>query len=524
MKPVLHTLLLLSLIALGNPVVAQSRGGTLVEDVKRVSASPNTTASDVARLNSQLKEIYQEGDEFETIEALKHFQVGTLAQLIEQVAEQIDEQIRSGKFVRIAIPEFTAGSGQSYDPKYGGLPRYVAEFLRQALATKAQVHGKYTIFSEESIRNTFKNNNIVPSELGTEKTKNLRNQADGNEVSLLASGHLSFAGESGIALQVDLIDCAKSSKLEHQIGGKALLNTAEWAMTGLSAKFTASPPSPGRSAIYRVEPGLGLVSERQLISTVRIRGAMVEPHPLASPQNNNSTDGVFDVWIETRRANSRGRYAPLRQDRVRSNGNDQYVGLDKGEEFRIVFKAECSEDVFVRVLVDGLNTLSQPQKVVPSGTRGACVEAVPANSEGESIIAPRVSLEEARPWVVLKNTKSPLEVPGFFDVNDQSDTLRRFQVVDADDAVAAKKNYTEKIGLITVAFYKGKPGTSTPRTRAPVGTSMGNVENVELKRYEDDIVPGEMVAVYNIRYMTPEALRQMETAQSNVCPPCIVSR
>ena len=509
MKPVLHTLLLLSLIALGNPIVAQSGGSTLVEKVKRVSASPDTDASDVAQLNEELQKLYKDDCGRETREALKVFQVGILAQLIEQVAEQIDEQIRSGEFARIGIPEFTAGSGQSYDPKYGGLPRYVAESLRHALAIKAQTHRSYTIFSEESLRGTLKSKNISPSELGTEKTKNLRNQADGNVVSLLVSGHLSFAGESGIALQVDLIDCAKSSKLEHQIGGKAILNTTELAMTGISAKFTADPPPPGRSTIYQVEPGLGLVSEQQLTNTVRIRGAMVESHPLASPQNNNSTDGIFDVWIETRRANSRGSYAKLPAARIRSNGNDQYVGLDKGEEFQIVFEAECSEDVFVKVLVDGLNTLSQPQKVVPSGTRGAYIEAVPVNSEGESVIAPRVSLEEARPWVVLKNTRTPSEVPGFFDVKDKSDTLRRFQVVDADDAVAAKKNYTEKICLITVAFYKGKPGTS--RMRAPVGTGMGDVENVELQRYDGDMIPDndEMIAVYNIRYVTPEALRQI---------------
>ena len=182
--------------------------------------------------------------------------------------------------------------------------------------------------------------------------------------------------------------------------------------------------------------------------------------------------------------------------------------LARGEEFRIVFRATSSEDVFVRILVDGLNTLSQPRPGIT--TRGIVIEAADPDSEGENTIAPRVSLEEARPWVVLANERRIIEVPGFFDVSTDNHIVRRFQIVDADEAVAARRNYTEQIGLITVAFYRGvpAPGEVSAGTRGRVGTGMGAAERTNLERYRGEKVPGDLIAVYNIRYMTPEMLRQ----------------
>ena len=169
-----------------------------------------------------------------------------------------------------------------------------------------------------------------------------------------------------------------------------------------------------------------------------------------------------------------------------------------------MYKAVSSEDVFVRILVDGLNTVSQRQMTVSGGTRGAYIEAA-QNPEGDYVVAPRVSLEEARAWVVTKGTRNPVQALGFYDANLTSDTVRRFRIVDADESAAARKNYTEQIGLITVAFYKGVSPSSAPRG---IGTGMHKVENTRIERYEGDKVPGDLIAVYNIRYMTPEMLKQ----------------
>jgi hypothetical protein len=228
--------------------------------------------------------------------------------------------------------------------------------------------------------------------------------------------------------------------------------------------------------------------------------AAVLPHPLENASNRTS-DGSFDVWIEARQ---RGQRAYTKRP-FKFQGNDCYLALSEGEEYQIRYKSSYPEDVFVRILVDGLNTLSQQQITV---AKGAYVEAADPKSDGEYVVAPRVSLEEARPWAIDKtNRGAVLTAMGFYDVNGKTDTVRRFQIVDADESAAARKNYTEQIGLITVAFYKA---VEPPPSRGiRIGTGMGNVEGTRVGRYTDGKVPGEMIAVYNIRYMTPEMLKQI---------------
>ena len=489
----------LLLIVCDNQTVAQSEFDRFVADVKRVCELSSANKSEVDRLNKQVKKIFEDDNNPEVIKALETLRAIPLVELIDEIAEQIDIQTRRGNFARIGIPEFTTGEDRTFNSTYGALPRSVAASLRNALAIKSQNHRSYSVLSEEALHEHLKDKGITPGDLDTEKIKNLQ-----NEISLLVDGRLNRIGEVGVTLRVDLIDNKKGSKLDYQGGGTALLNSEELAISGTSARFGVS--TPGRQLTYRLEPGVGLVSEQQFARVRSIRGAVVEPHPLALV---GTAEGTFDVWIETRRNNSRDAYTKLPADRIRFKDNDYYIGLSKGEEFQIVFRANSSEDVFVRVLVDGLNTLSQLQKVVAGGTRGAYVEAVAPNSEGEHVIAPRVPLTEARPWVVRKEDSGKLfAIPGFFNVEGKIETLRRFQVVDADESVAARRNYTEQIGLITVAFYKGKPGSSTPQTRGSVGTGMGDVENTQVARYAGDKVPGDMIAVYNIRYMTLEMLRQ----------------
>ena len=499
---------LLILIGFGNQAVAQSDFGQFMANVKRICELPNANPSEVAQLNEQLKKIYDDsGAEAEVKKAaLAAFHAVSLEKLMDTIAEQIDEQMRKGNFARIGVPEFTTGENRTFDPAYGALPRSIAELLRNALAKKAQRHRSYSVLSEEALYKTLKDKKITPGDLGTGKTKNLRNNVDGKEISLLVDGRLNRVGEVGLTLRVGLIDNTTGSKLDHQFVGTALLNSDELAISGTSAKFGIS--TPGRSLRYRLEPGVGLVLDRDVVRVQSIRGASVVPHPLGP---GGTSDGTFDVWIETRPNGSRGAYTKLPSDRIRFKSNDCYIGLAKGEEFQIVFKAQSTEDedVFVRVLVDGLNTLSQHQKVVTGGTRGAYIVPVPDNSAGELVVAPRVSLEEARPWVVTKkDSGKKFVVRGFYNVDNKTDTLRRFQVVDADESVAARKNYTEQIGLITVAFYKGKLGTPTLQSRGSIGAGMGSVENTQVTRYAGDKIPGDMIAVYNIRYMTSEMLRQ----------------
>jgi len=50
----------------------------------------------------------------------------------------------------------------------------------------------------------------------------------------------------------------------------------------------------------------------------------------------------------------------------------------------------------------------------------------------------------------------------------------------------------------------------TNGSRGPndIGTIGGDSEKTKVERYEGGNVPGKMIAVYNIRYMTPETLKK----------------
>ena len=421
-----------------------------------------------------------------------------LSRLIDDVAEQIDLQMRMEKFSRIGIPEFTTGQDRTFDPKYGALPRSIADSLRNALATKARKNRSgYTVLSDNSLRESLQSKGITPSDLGTEKTKDMR--IGGEDIPLLVDGQLTMFGTGGLSLRANLLDTKGKSEVA-QAGGTALLNANELAMSGISAKFAISsnsstPPPPSSSSLQQT-PGVGLASASQLTEAQRMQDAAVLPNPLQSPTSSGET---FDVWIETRPV-GRGAYT---KRPFTFKGNDCYLPLSKGEEYQIRYKVVASEDVFVRILVDGLNTLSQRQTTV---SKGAYIEAAPPDSDGEYVLAPRVPLEEARSWVATKGSNAVHTVAGFVDANGKNDTMRRFQIVDADESAAARKNYTEQIGLITVAFYKAVSPSQASRGR--IGTGMGNVERVRVEYYTDNKVPGDLIAVYNIRYMTPEMLKQ----------------
>ena len=96
-------------------------------------------------------------------------------------------------------------------------------------------------------------------------------------------------------------------------------------------------------------------------------------------------------------------------------------------------------------------------------------------------------------------------IQGFYDANGKNSTWQRFQVVDADESTAARKNYTEQIG-----FFMPEPPTRGGPPRGGIGSTGGRKESVEIEGYTGGMLPGKMMAVVNIRYLTPEALKELK--------------
>lgn len=138
----------------------------------------------------------------------------------------------------------------------------------------------------------------------------------------------------------------------------------------------------------------------------------------------------------------------------------------------------------MRLLVDGLNTL--PEKSMEKGI-------------DTFEVAPIVNLDEARGWILDPATsQSVWEVRGFVTEVGAAGKLRRFVVVDDNLSLAARKNFTENLGLITAAFY------SPVNSRS--GTGVEAVETSENFQQRRGVAPGDLLSVIHIRYTDPSEI------------------
>jgi hypothetical protein len=138
----------------------------------------------------------------------------------------------------------------------------------------------------------------------------------------------------------------------------------------------------------------------------------------------------------------------------------------------------------MRMLVDGLNTL--PQQVMEKGV-------------ATLVIAPPVSLDEARAWL-LDPERSPVNaVRGFVTQIGVQGEVREFTVVDAADSLAARQHFTQQVGVITVAFY------APAGDGRGIGTAAGRERSEEIEEREGFKV-GNLLAVVHLRYVEPAAL------------------
>ena len=455
-----------------------------------------------------------------------------LSELMEDIATQVNLQMEIDSVPLIAVAEFTTGTDNSFGREYGALSKWMADSLRRSLTTKAQ--RRYKVVAENATQALFRKHGLLPNDLGTEKTATLK--VDGREIPFLVTGKLSFVGETGISLRVQVID-ARDQTERTQIGGTARLNAKEMVMAGVSGKFAvaSSNPSVATSAErqesaqptsqdsaasttsspqqYHNDPAVGLVTENENRESEQVRQERQQPHPLSDPKF------AWKTFFEVRPAGSKLPYKP---GNMVFMGNDCYFTVSQEEEYRIKIQNGSNELVFARILVDGLNTLSQ--RMGTTQHKGAFVEAVD-NPEGEYELAPRVSLDEARSWVLLPDEPTPpvYTVSGFYDANGVADSLHRFQIVDADQSEAAQKGYTDQIGLITIGLFKAKKVEKPKELEEElkrgaraigIGSKVGPKEQAMVALYQGDLVLGEMIVAFNIRYLTPEMLQTIKSTLS----------
>ena len=176
-----------------------------------------------------------------------------------------------------------------------------------------------------------------------------------------------------------------------------------------------------------------------------------------------------------------------------------FVALGKGEVYRVRIENRADHSVMMRLLIDGLNTLPEPKR--EDLDKAVRVEPT-SQKKSEYLPAQRVSLDEAQAWRLKPKAHM---IPGFYSVTGDNAKYREFLVVDAQESLAGRQQFTDQIGLITAAFYAVK-GSS----RA-VGTTEGDRRDGKTGKYDaNKIQAGNLLGVVHIRYVEPEVLRKVQ--------------
>ena len=397
----------------------------------------------------------------------------SLDELLSEMAKQLSDAIASNKYDKVGVVEFTNNTkvGELLGANYGSLGSYCATKLQDQLVQEQR--GRYKVVDQRTLKFALRQQKFQLTDLGSgEAIKELAVKAGG--MPAIAVGMLHGRSGAMVTLRCQLIASA-NNEVSTVVGGNAWLNPSQVAMLGESFEVKPADRIPELpKADQPIRP-----AEHVLID--RIEQRKDEPHPLKDP------NFPYRIWLTVNGQERKGQFI----------GNDYVVPLRKNEVFEIMIENKSGQFTFMRLLVDGLNTMIESD-VATAALKGLKTE----------IIAKPVNLEEAAGWVLdpkdeeriaraKQNGGNPnlYAVRGFVTKIGKEGEIARFTVVDAESSYAARQNFSSQLGLITAAFYAGIPGSR--------GVAPGKLDPEKLPPVPAK--PGNMMAVINIRYYDPDA-------------------
>ncbi len=377
-----------------------------------------------------------------------------LRQVLGDMAEQVADELEERRLGKVGVLEFTAIAGldELLGANYGLLGRWCAEELERRLIDQGE--GKFSVIDRRRLQAALVDQKFGVKDLGSDGAlKQLSRRVGG--MPALAQGTL--RGRSGrvVTLQCRLIQ-TDNDELAGSVGGAALLNESEWGMLGNSVTVRPDDrmpefPEPGRPIRPVADQLIARLDERS-------KG----PHPLLDPTF------PFPVHFKI---NGQERALVFR-------GNECFVPVRAGEIYKIEVENRGDQMALMRVLVDGLNTL--PER---DGAKG--VEIM--------VWGKRVSLDEARAYVLDPAFSRVFGVRGFATETGTDGKYRDFVVALAENSLAARRRFTDQIGLITVALYY-----PAGRSRSLLGTDAGHEGKADLSE-RAGVEVGNLIAVVHVR-------------------------
>lgn len=411
-------------------------------------------------------------------------------QVLSEIAEEIAWAMKDRGLSKVGVLEFTNDTqvGEVLRSDFGLLGRHFATQIESGLLSKGT--GKYQLVDRSRVIRKLKEMNFTVDDLA-DGSMLQRLAADPDAVPVLMRGTLYSRAGRVLNIRCELKDTVDGTVLA-TANGTMELSPNEWGMLGHSATLKPGdhdppPPQPG------VQPAPGV--DPQADQTVaRLDEESQGPHPLS--QNN----GDFGIRIVVKKPNGQ-----TEERKPTFKGNDCFVTLKKGETFEVHAMQKTNQRVLLRLLIDGLNTMIEDADGLP-GEQLDEVEVLadpsaPDKGVVRKVIGKRVSLDEARPWVLdpsdLRDPRQPWwRIGGFASVLGAAGKVREFTVVDASQSLAAQRQFTDQIGLITAVFYAPATGSRG----GGVGVQAGDEQDQAIRVVGGNKTPGDVLAVINIHY------------------------
>ena len=405
---------------------------------------------------------------------------------LENMAEQLANTMRINGLSRVAVAQFTASTT---DPRMtavlhngpGLLGRECASELEKRLLRKRR--DQFEVISHDALHKALSQDQYQVSDLRTTAIRDL--SVEGKELPCMIISTLVARTGRVVSFQSSVVG-TDDGHVYGTAGGTAQLSESEWAMLGHSA---AAPHQTAASEdILAVAPSVATANA----TIQRLDAQAAKPHPLSDPAFPYRVRVKVlqqSTWVE--------RPPQFRQ-------NQMFVALRQGERYALWIENHTDKPVWLRLLVDGLNTL-------PEESTDKAAQVIPQDPNYPA--AQRVSLADAKAWrVEARPPGKPMTVnavSGFFRTTGESGSVIPFQVVDGDQSYAHAQQFTDQIGLITAAFYQAvTPGDRPREGIRSIGTGGGEEEAATTGIYRGEEKPGALLAAIHIRYVSPENMPQ----------------
>lgn len=408
----------------------------------------------------------------------------TLKGLLNDIAESLATAMQLRKIPAMGVPEFAVDAKQAelaLRLDFGSLGRYCASELEGRLVFKSA--SCFDVLQHEAIQKALQTKGWGVSEAHRQPVKDLA--VGDRAVAAMALGTLRSRRGREVTLQCVL---RSGESTLGWAGGAALLNESEWGMLGKSAALRPEDRKPAPRSEVVVRPVSAALVDR-------LDRRSKDPHPLLDPG--------FPYRLKIMVAGQE------RAGVFREQSRELFVPIAPGEVYEIWLENRTSDPVFLRLLVDGLNTLPDyATTFVDKGVVKAVI--VEGTNQGELRQAQRVNLAEARAWLV--DPMATNAVRGFYSATGTAGAFNQFVLVDASQSAAGQQQFTSQLGIITAAFYAPRKPTplsrSLSRNRGLGGTGLGQLYREATAEYGDGQIPGDLLAVLQIRYCNPAEMPQ----------------